>query len=150
VNACPRRRGVDGGHAMVAVIVLATLLIGAVYYVKAIDSLGDRADANSKLSYSDRRVAGGNSIVIDQEAASEADVLIPRRQPYRVRVGPRLRGATALTSSYVEPWYQYFLLPRRQSRDARWIICYGCDTSELGNYLVRWRDANRISIGRRG
>jgi hypothetical protein len=51
---------------------------------------------------------------------------------------------------YVESWYRYFLLPRRPAADARWIICYGCDTTELGKYVVRWHDRNGISIGRRG
>ena len=102
-----------------------------------------------RVRVTDRHIAGGNSIVVDQEAADEADVLIPRTETFRVRVGPGLRNATSLTSTYVESWYRYFLLPRRPSLDARWIICYGCDTSELGSYQVLWRDNNGISIGRR-
>jgi len=140
---------IDGRRAAIALTLLATLIVSAIYYAKSLARLDDRADANSELSFSDRLVAGGNSVVVNQEAATEADALIPRTETFRVRVGPRLRNAQALTSVYVESWYRYFLLPRRPAADARWIICYGCDTSELGNYVVRWHDRNGISIGRR-
>jgi len=140
---------IDGRRAAIALTLLATLIVSAIYYAKSLARLDDRADANSELSFSDRLVAGGNSVVVNQEAATEADALIPRTETFRVRVGPRLRNAQALTSVYVESWYRYFLLPRRPAADARWIICYGCDTSELGNYVVRWHDTNGISIGRR-
>lgn len=136
-------------NATVALASLSAVALGLTYYPKAINDLGDRAQFNSSLSFSDRHIAGGNSIVVDQEAADEADALIPRTATFRVRVGPRLRNATSLTRTYVESWYRYFLLPRRPSLDARWIICYGCDTSELGSYQVLWRDKNGISIGRR-
>jgi hypothetical protein len=133
----------------VGVALAAAVVVGAVYYVKAIDQLGDRAHANSELSYSDREVAGGNSIVVDQEAANEAQVLIPRSATFRVRVAPDLPNATSLTSTFAESWYRYFLMPRRPADDAHWVICYGCDTSELGAYVVRWHDDQGISILRR-
>jgi hypothetical protein len=129
--------------------VVLTLGIGAVYYTKALARLDSTADKNSALSFSDREIAGGNSIIVNQEAAYEARVLIPSTETYRVRTGPRLRNATSLTATYVESWYRYFLMPRRPSAQARWIICYGCDLSDLGaRYAVRWRDNNGISIGR--
>jgi hypothetical protein len=126
----------------------ASLVIG-VYYVKALNELDDRADANSALSFSDRLVAGGNAVVVDQEAATEADALIPRRADFRVVVGPLLRNRTPLTTKHVESWFRYFLLPRRPAANADWIICYGCDTRELRGYAPRWRDKQGISIGRR-
>ena len=62
--------------------------------------------------------------------------------------GQRLRVRTELTEKYVGDWFRYFLMPRRPRPDARWIICYGCDTSDLGGvYVVRWHDDNGISIG---
>jgi hypothetical protein len=142
-------RWIDARRVAVPLTVVVTLIVGGVYYGKSIARLDDRADANSGLSFSDRVVAGGNSVIVDQEAATEAEALIPRTASFRVRVGPRLRHATDLTSVYVESWYRYFLLPRRPAADARWIICYGCDTTELGKYVVRWHDGNGISIGRR-
>lgn len=129
-------------------VVLATGF-GLVYYAKALARLDDVADTNSALSFSDREIAGGNSMIVNQQAAYEAVALIPPTAPYRVRTGPRLRNATPLTLQYVESWYRYFLMPRRPTLDARWIICYGCDASDLGpSYRVRWRDDNGISIGR--
>jgi hypothetical protein len=134
------------------VFVLAPVIgIAGTYYVKAVPHLDELADKNSELSYSDREIAGGSSIVINQEAAYEARALIPVTGSFRVLTGDSLRHATSLTLPYVEGWFRYFLFPRRTSGDARWIICYGCDPSAVGDrYIVRWRDANGISIGRTG
>jgi hypothetical protein len=132
----------------VAIALAAVVVVGAVYHFRAIDQLGDRAHANSELSYTDRALAGGNGIIVDQEAANEAQVLIPRSATFRVRVSA-VRNATPLTSTFAESWYRYFLMPRRPAADAHWVICYGCDTSELGAYSVRWRDDEGISILRR-
>jgi hypothetical protein len=134
---------------LAAGLVIAVGVVAAIYLVKAVVKLDDTADANSAMSYADREIAGGNSILIDQDAAYEARALIPSAATYRVRVGPGLRNATPLTSTYVESWFDYFLMPRRPAGNARWIICYGCDRSELGpSFVERWRDDNGISIGR--
>ncbi len=149
-------RRVDGilGHlaarnrtARIGVVLCVALSLGfgLVYYPRALSTLGDRATANSELSFAYREIAGGNSVVVDQEAAYEARALIPRDTTYRVVTGSRLRGATDLTGSFVSGWFAYFLLPRRPAPDARWVVCYGCDPRGLD---VRWRDDAGISIGR--
>jgi hypothetical protein len=122
--------------------------IAAPYYVRALVRLDHMASDNSALSFADRDIAGGNSIVVDQEAAYEARALIPPRAAYRVAVGPSIRGATSLTASFVTGWFLSFLMPRRQASGARWIICYGCDRSTLGaSFELRWEDDSGISIG---
>jgi hypothetical protein len=135
-------------------VVLAVALalgVGSVYFAKALSDLEDVAEKNSALSFSDREIAGGNSVIVDQEAAYEARGLIPPTETYRVRVGPGLGKRTSLTITYVESWFRYFLMPRRPALDARWIICYGCDVSELRPSYVRlWQDDSGISIGRLG
>jgi hypothetical protein len=136
-----------GRVALVASVVVATGF-GIGYYVKALSHLGDTAAANSRLSYADREIGGGNSIVVDQEAAYEARGLIPASAHYRVVTGGRLKNASSLTGSFVDGWYRSFLIPRRPSPTARWVICYGCDIGALGgSYVVRWQDDNGISIG---
>ncbi len=130
---------------------LLTTGLAIVYLWKAVSFLQQVADANSALSYSDREVAGGNGIVVDQRAVYNARSLIPVDATYRVLTGAQVRDATSLTAVFVDGWFRYFLMPRRTSSKARWIICYGCDTSKLGGrYEVRWRDVNGISIGRLG
>jgi hypothetical protein len=136
-----RRRDV-----VVAVLFLFVGVLVSIYWVRALRSLDRVASANSALSYSDRRVAGGNSIVIDQQAALEAEALIPRSATFRVRVGAATGKSNALTPTFAESWFRYFLMPRRPAADANWIVCYRCDTSELGVYAVRWRDDEGISI----
>jgi hypothetical protein len=138
-------------RTIAAVLLVVCAAVAAVYLVKGLARTDHTADQNSALSYADREIAGGNSILIDQEAAYEARALIPANQTYHVRVGPGLRNATSLTSTYVESWFTYFLMPRRPAGDARWIICYGCDHAELGpTFDERWHDDNGISIGRLG
>jgi hypothetical protein len=133
----------------VRVAVAVSVLFGAVYFVKALSDLDGRARANSELSFGDREIAGGNAILVSQDDAYDARSLIPPRATYRVRAGPRLRNAKPLTSTYVESWYRYFLMPRRPAQNARWIICYGCDASGLGpSFENLWHDDNGVSIGR--
>jgi hypothetical protein len=139
----------DSARLLVTLIVAIATCIGLVHYLKALSQLGDRASSNSALGFADREIAGGNSILVDQRAAYEARGLIPEEGTYRVVVGPNLRERTELTDTYVSGWFTYFLMPRRPSDMARWVICYGCDTSTLGgSYEVRWHDDKGISIGR--
>jgi hypothetical protein len=136
-------------QGLVGACLAVTAVFVAVYLPRAIADLGDVASNNAALSYSDREIAGGNGIVVDQEAAYEARALIPADATYRVVTGSAVRDATNLTPLFVEPWFRYFLMPRRPAADARWIICYGCDVSKLGgSYSVVWQDGSGISIGR--
>jgi hypothetical protein len=133
----------------VAFCVAGAVAIGAVYYVKAVDRLGDTASSNSSLAYDDREIAGGNSIIVDQTAAYEARSLIPVTASYRFALGDGLRSKTNLTETFAGDWFRYFLMPRRPRPDARWVICYGCDTANFGGaFEVRWKDRFGISIGR--
>jgi hypothetical protein len=133
-----------------AAAVCAAVCAGVLVYElpHAVDTLGDEAARNAALSYADREIAGGNSILVDQLAAYEARALIPPGEPYRVVTGPHLRETTPLTLQAISGWLTYFLLPRHQTGDARWVVCYGCETSELGGvYRARWSDDEGISIG---
>jgi hypothetical protein len=135
-------------RAGVIAAVAVTIAVGAVYYVKALSQLAGTASSNSSLTYDDRELAGGNSLLVDQTAAYEARSLILPDETFRFALGPGLRKSTALTI-YAGDWFRYFLMPRRPRPDARWVICYGCDTSTLGgSYNLRWRDDEGISIGR--
>jgi hypothetical protein len=135
----------------VVVALVAATSVGIVYFVKSLSRLDHLASANSALSFADRDIAGGNSIIVDQEAAYEARSLIPATATYRVVTGSQLKNATPLTAGFVVNWFTYFLMPRRPSGSARWVVCYGCDTTKLGGpYTVRWHDDNNVSIGQVG
>jgi hypothetical protein len=136
-------------RAGVVLSVVLSVALCAVYLPRALSEFDKTASNNSSLSFSDREVAGGNGIVADQEAVYEARAIIPPQARYRVVTGSALREPTYLTLQFVEPWYRYFLMPRRPAFDSRWIICYGCDVSKLGGpYTVLWQDDQGISIGR--
>ena len=134
-----------GVVVLVAVSMIAVL---AVYPTRARDA--DReASNNSSLSYADRDVAGGNELVAYQAALYEARGRIPKDAVYRVLVGADYTGGSALTPAAVDSFYRYFLMPRRQTKDARWIICYGCDLAEHGSRAkVLWEGPEQISIVR--
>jgi hypothetical protein len=139
---------ISPGRLGVVLCIAAALGVGLIYYGKALRQLDNTASSNSALAYDDREIAGGNSVIVDQAAAYEARALIPVGTAYRFAIGSGLREQTDLTEKYAGDWFRYFLMPRRQRVDARWVICYGCDLATLGaSYDVRWRDADGISIG---
>lgn len=133
----------------VAFLVATAAVAVVVAYPRVLDELGDHAARNSALSYSDREVAGGNALVVDQQAVYVARGLIPEDATYHVVVGEGYEGGSNLTPNYVDSYYRYFLLPRRPSEDASWIVCYGCDLSVYGpDPEVAWEDGEGISIVR--
>ena len=79
----------------------------------------------------------------------EARSLIPADGRYRIVSGPNVDGATELTEPYIDQFARYFLMPRRPSPDAKWILCYGCDPEalEVPSDVV-WDGENGISIHR--
>jgi hypothetical protein len=138
------------GIARLAAASCAAVALAVLVYElpRAVNSLGDDAARNAALSFADREIAGGNSILVDQIAAYEARSLIPVHDTFRVVTGPNLKETTSLTLQAVSPWLSYFLMPRLQSGDAPWVVCYGCDTTRLGGpYHVLWQDDKGISIG---
>ena len=133
-------------------VVLCTAIalgVGLVYFVKAVDRLWDTARTNAAQNFDDREFAGGNAVVVANRPLYEARALIPEDETYRVIAGPGVDGATELTAPFIDQYARYFLMPRRPSPDARWIICYGCDRSELGDgFEVFLEDETGIFIGR--
>ena len=139
------------GIARLGVVLCVAVALGfaAVYFVDALDRLGDQARANAALSFDDREVAGGNAVVVDNASLFEARALVPEDEAYRVVAGPNVAGAPDLAEQYVDQYARYFLMPRRPSPDARWILCYGCDLAELGEgFEVLWQDDAGVVIGK--
>jgi hypothetical protein len=133
----------------VVLVVAVTAGFGLAYTPRALDQLGDEASRNAALSFADREIAGGNSVIVDQIAAYEARALLPAGETYRVVTGGGLTEKTDLTLPFVDSWFRYFLMPHRPSGSARWIVCYGCDATQLGGRFVEmWHDDAGISIGR--
>lgn len=130
-------------------LLLATTVVAVVVaYPGVLRDLGDEAERNSAQSYSDREIAGGNGIVVEQAAVYEALALIPEDASYHVAVGPDYVGEE-LTRDHVAGYYRYFLMPRRPAEAAPWVICYGCDLAEYGpDADVLWRGDEDVSIVR--
>lgn len=141
------------GVARLCVVYVASAALVLVVFElpKAIRGLGRDAAANAALSYADRDVGGGNSVIADQLLAYEARSIIPRGASYRVVIGPKVTKHATLSTASLPGWLRYFLMPRRQVDGATWVVCYGCDQAGLGGrYEALWTDEFGISVGRLG
>jgi hypothetical protein len=141
----------ERSHVRIGVVACAAVAgaLALAYVPQAIDRFDDGAAANAAANYDDREFAGGNAVVVDQAALYEARGLIPEDGSYRVVTGSNLRDASPLTLAFIESFARSFLMPRHPSEDGPWILCYGCDPSQLGGrFEVLWRDDHGIVIGR--
>jgi hypothetical protein len=129
--------------------VTAAFVTAVANYPSALARFDERAEENSALDFLDREVAGGNSLGVDQDSLIDARSLIPPNERYRLVTGPNLQKKTYLTAPYIESFLTYFLMPRRPSNSARWVICYGCDSASLDPRFEAIKDeGNGIVIGR--
>jgi hypothetical protein len=130
----------------VVCLVLVALAAAIVRYPSAIADANDTIAHNAALDYADREIAGGNSVVVDQAAMYEARSRIPAGATYRVVTGAKQPSFNELTIPFVAEFARSFLLPRRPSPTAPWVLCYGCDGSRFPNGEVVWKDDEGISI----
>ncbi len=139
--------GTTGMRRLGVLFCVAVVVVAAVsHYPSAISSANDTIARNAAFDYGDREFAGGNSVIADQAALYEARSRIPPDGTYRVVTGAKLPTFTDLTIPFISMYSTYFLLPRRQSETAPWIICYGCDATKFNNGSVVWKDDQGISI----
>jgi len=135
----------------VVFLVGVAVVVALVGYPGIVRDLQDAAARGNEISYADREIAGGNSVVGDQQAVYQARGRIPEDATFRVAVGEGYQGESELTAMFVFDFYRYFLMPRRPANDAPWVICYGCDVAGLGEEAaVVWRGEDGISIVRVG
>ena len=126
--------------------VIAVLVAAVTRYPSAISKANDGIAHNAALDYADREVAGGNLVVADQAALYEARSRIPPDGTYRVATGETQPTFSELTIPFISFYATYFLLPRRPSETAPWILCYACDASRYPDGEVVWKDDEGISI----
>lgn len=142
-NAIPR---------LVVVFCVAVVVIAlAVRYPQSFAHANRAARANAALDYLDRELGGGNSVLPDQSIAVEARGRIPANGTFTVAVGERRADwPTLTTQASVDTYMRYFLLPRRASEDAPWVICLGCDPGAYPGAEVVWEDETQgLAILRR-
>ena len=137
------------GAIRVGVVFLVVVTAGAAVfaYPGVVHDLGDEASNNSRLSFSDREIAGGNGVVDDQRAVYEARARIPSDETYHVAVSDDFDADSVLTVPYVVNYFEYFLMPRRPAEGAPWVICYGCDVTAYREAAAEvWTNGEGISI----
>ena len=101
------------------------------------------------LSYADREVGGGNSVVVDQTAVYVFRALIPKDETFEVLVGEPQPDWSNLTQTSTLDWFRADLVPRRIEAGAPWVICYACDRAAVGEATVMWEGRGGISLLRR-
>lgn len=122
-----------------------------VHFPDAFADANRSARANAALDYVDREVGGGNSVLPDQGVAIEARGRIPIDEGFVVDVGDPQEGWSELTTpDALTTFMRSFLLPRRESPDAPWIICFACDRAAHPGAEPVWEDEEGQSILRRG
>jgi hypothetical protein len=126
------------------VCVVVTAALGLVYFVRALDRLGDDASRNAAANYDDREFGAGNALGADKEALYEARAWIPADESYRIVAGTGVAGADD-----IRMYARFFLIPRRPDPGARWVVCYACDLSSLGDGVqIVWQNDSGFAIGR--
>ena len=127
-----------------------TLVALAWLYPQAFNDANRQARANAALDYVDRELGGGNSVLPEQSIAIEARGRIPENDSFTVAVGAPQEGWSELaTEGAISSYMQYFLLPRRPSDSAPWILCFACDRAAYPDAEVEWEDEGGLAILRR-
>jgi hypothetical protein len=127
-----------------------TLVALAWLYPQAFADANRQARANAALDYVDRELGGGNSVLPDQAIAIEARGRIPADDTFTVSVGEPQEGWSELaTQDAIDTYMRYFLLPRRPSGSAPWILCFACDRAAHTDTEVEWEDEEGLAILRR-
>jgi hypothetical protein len=134
--------------AVVLCVVIAAFA-AVIRYPLALSDLNATADRNSEQSYADREIAGGNAVVPDQQLAYEARGRIPEDATYEVVVGQPLDDWSPLTADHVAGYVRYFLMPRRPSAGAPWILCLNCNVDAYPGDVV-WSGDGMSIIRRTG
>jgi hypothetical protein len=78
--------------------------------------------------------------ILDPQAIVAAKAYIEPGQTYAVIAGPNAPQRTADAQSYVLPWAELNLLPRRatpRADEAQWILSYGGDLTATGLHFRR-------------
>ena len=120
-------------------------------YPQAFADAERQARANAALDYVDRQVGGGNSVLPDQAVVIEAQGRIPTDETFLVAVGDPQEGWSELsTPDAIATFMRSVLLPRRESADAPWILCFACDRGAYPDAEPVWEDEEGLSILRRG
>jgi hypothetical protein len=141
------RRARSPVQLAVAVLVSLALAAAGVEVWRAVSDLQAAAAHAESLSFADRDVAAGNSILPDQRLAYAARAWIPRNGRYRVVLGDGpIPGEKPLTRSDAVVFLRYFLLPRLPSASAGWVVCLGCERPVLGALDVVWDDGQGSSL----
>ncbi len=120
---------------------MSSLVALAWLYPQAFAEANRTARADARLDYVDRELGGGNSVLPAQAIAIEARGRIPAQGTFTVAVGPPREGWSELAiPDTIENYMRYFLLPRRTSDDAPWILCFACDRSAYPDAQPVWED----------
>jgi hypothetical protein len=146
-----RRPSWYGSPARVAVLACVGIAVvaSAYRYPATFSELNRTARANASQSFTDREIAGGNAVLPDQELMYQARARIPESDAYEVAVGEPVEGWSDLTVDHASGYATYFLLPRRPSAGAPWVICLTCDRGRYPGSVVWERSEEAVSIIRR-
>ena len=130
----------------VFVVVGVAVVAGVARLDEAFGLLDWRADLNASRTYLDRTYADDGQVIEDRRVVEDARLWMPEDATYRLVIGER---EPSVRFGEVAPdFLRYFLLPRRESVDARYVFCIDCDASELGDDVEVLSRGKAIVFGR--
>jgi hypothetical protein len=135
------------------VVFCLAVTVGAavVLWPEAFADANRTARANASLDYLDRMIGGGNSVLPNPGVVVEARGRIPADETFEVAVGDPLEGWSELaTPDAITTFARSILLPRRESPEAPWVLCFACDRASFPDAAVVWEDEEGTAILRRG
>ena len=125
-----------------ALIRLGVVICAAVAITTATIRLDDvlgvydlRADTNAASTYDQRAHTYPGWSTAGGKVLEDARLWMPEHATYRVVLGPGFDEARS--TDFTRHMLLWFLLPRRptESDSAKWVFCYGCNDTTLGERL---------------
>jgi hypothetical protein len=152
-DALARFLGSPGALGRIVVLFCVGVMLVALawLYPPAFADANHESRASARLDYVDRELGGGNSVLPAQAIAIESRGRIPERDTFTVAAGEPREGWSSLAiPDTLENYMRYFLLPRRMTAEAPWILCFACDRSAYPGAQPVWEDSdNGLAILRR-
>lgn len=133
-------------RAGVIVVVALAVVAGAARLDEALGLLDWRADVNASRSYLDRTYADDGQVIETRRVVEDARFWMPEDATYRILLGDSEAGVRF--RDVAPDFLRYFLLPRRESEDAPYIFCFGCDVAALGADFEVLSEENGVVFGR--
>jgi hypothetical protein len=104
-----------------------------------------RADQNAGRGYLERTYGVGSDRIGSRRIVEDARLWMPKDAKYRILVGPK-PALSQRGLGVASDFLRFFLLPRLESQDAPWILCFDCNVAKLRDGFRQLSKDNGLSF----